>query len=145
MVNTAGSQHGESCPWQRSWGKGPDKRKGGIRPQGYPWTFSSIYPQNQSLSALLHYAFHLLFWHYRGAVPHHLLPKGVNLELQFISFLGVTRVFQSKNSSDGSLACLTSLSSLLKPHVIVHSLPTVRGTRCSELSKYRVFWEVINY
>ena len=31
--------------------------KGGIRPQGSPWTFSSIYPQNQSLPTLLHYAF----------------------------------------------------------------------------------------
>ena len=31
--------------------------KGRIRPQGSPWTFSSIYPQNQSLPTLLHYAF----------------------------------------------------------------------------------------
>ena len=40
----AGSQRGESCPWQRSWGRRPDIRKGGIRLQGSPWTFSSIYP-----------------------------------------------------------------------------------------------------
>ena len=32
------------------------KRKGRTRPQGSPWNFSSIYPHNQSLPALLHYA-----------------------------------------------------------------------------------------
>ena len=36
------------------------KRKGGIRPQGSLWIFSSIYYRNQSLPALLCYAFHLL-------------------------------------------------------------------------------------
>ena len=41
--------------------RGLTKRKGRIRPQGSPWIFSSIYPQNQSLPALLCYAFHLLF------------------------------------------------------------------------------------
>ena len=35
--------------------------KGGIKPQGSPWRFWSIYPQNQSLPALLCYVFHLLF------------------------------------------------------------------------------------
>ena len=110
----AGSQHGESRPWQRSWGKGPDKRKGGIRPQGSPWIFSSVYPQNQSLPALLCYTFYLLFWHYRGAVPHHLPLKGVNFELQLISLLDITRVSQSKNPSDGFVACLTGLSRILQ-------------------------------
>ena len=64
-------------------------------------------PQNQSLPALLHYAFHLHFWHYRGLFSTTSLCKGVNLGLQLINLLGV---FQSKNSSDGSLACLTGLS-----------------------------------
>ena len=42
--------------------RGLTKRKGEIRPRGNPlWAFSSIYPQNQSLPALLHYAFHLFF------------------------------------------------------------------------------------
>ena len=41
--------------------RGLTKRKGGIRPQGSLWTFSSIYPQNQSLPAVLHYAFRLRF------------------------------------------------------------------------------------
>ena len=84
---------------------------------GVPLDFLEHLPPNQSLPALLHYVFHLLFWHYRGAVPHHLPLKGVNLQLQLISLLGITRVFQSKNSSDGSLACLTSLSGLLQPHM----------------------------
>ena len=34
------------------------KAKAEIRPQGYPWIFQSIYPQNQSLPALLYCAFH---------------------------------------------------------------------------------------
>ena len=31
--------------------------KGEIKPQGSPWRFLSICPRNQSLPALLHYAF----------------------------------------------------------------------------------------
>ena len=50
---TAGSQHEELCPWQRSWGRRLGIRKGGIEPQEFPWKFSSIYPQNQSLPTLL--------------------------------------------------------------------------------------------
>ena len=49
----AGSQREELRPWQRSWGRRLDIRKGGIEPQESPWKFSSIYPQNQSLPALL--------------------------------------------------------------------------------------------
>ena len=41
--------------------RGLTKHKGGIRPQGPPWTFSSIYTQNQSLPALLCYALNLFF------------------------------------------------------------------------------------
>ena len=53
----------------------------------------------------------------RGAVPHHLLGEGVNLGLQLINLLGVTRVFQSKTLSAGRLACVTGLSTLL---LLVH-------------------------
>ena len=45
-----------------------------------------------------------------GIYPTTSLCKGTNSELQLINLLGVTRVFQSKNYSDGSLACLTGLS-----------------------------------
>ena len=47
------------------------------------------------------------------AVPHHLPLKGVNLEFQLTSLLDITRVFQSRNPSDGFLACLTGLSGIL--------------------------------
>ena len=73
-----------------------------------------------------------------GAVPHHhfspFLGKRVNLQLQLIKFLGVTRVFQFTNSFGSSLACLNRF---FQPHVIVQSLPTVRGMRRSKLSKHR--------
>ena len=69
-------------------GKGHEERgltkcRGEIRPRGNPpWAFSSIYPPNQSLPALLHYAFHLFFCHYWGAIPDSLSLEKVNLELQ---------------------------------------------------------------
>ena len=79
---------------------------------------------------------HLHLWLYRGLSPTTSLWKRVNLQLQLIKFPGVTRVFQPTNSFGSPLACLN------RPHVIVHSLPTVRGMRCSKLSKYRFLWAV---
>ena len=67
------------------------------------------------------------------------LWKRVNLQLQLIKLLGVTRVFPPTNSFGSPLACLNKF---FWPHVIVHSLPTVRGMRCSKLSKYRFLWAV---
>ena len=40
-------------PWQRSWGRRLDIRKGRIEPQESLWKSSSIYPHNQSLPTLL--------------------------------------------------------------------------------------------
>ena len=37
---------------------------------------------------------------------------------------------------------ISLLNRFFWPHVIVHSLPTVRGMRCSKLSKYRFLWAV---
>ena len=72
---------------------------------------------------------------FTGGCP--LLPlsekKRVNLQFQFIKFLGVI-VFQPSNSFGSPLACLNRF---FRPHVIAQSLPTVRGMRCSKLSKYR--------
>ena len=51
-----GGQSEALCPWQRSWGRRLDIRKGGIEPQESPWKSSSIYPHNQSLPTLLLYA-----------------------------------------------------------------------------------------
>ena len=81
----------------------------------------------------------LHLWLYGGPTPTASLREGVNLQLQLIKILGVTRVFQLTNSSEGSLACLNRF---VQTHVIIHSLPTVRGTRCFKISKYRFFWEV---
>ena len=48
--SVAGSQNGESRPWQRSWGKGPDKtQRWDQASKKSSWAFLSIYPQNQSL------------------------------------------------------------------------------------------------
>ena len=49
----AGSWREALRPWQRSWGRRLDIRRGGIKPQESPWKFSSIYPHNQSLPTLL--------------------------------------------------------------------------------------------
>ena len=53
IMNSAGNQREELRPWQRSWGRRLDIRKGGIGLHESPWKFSSIYPQNQSLPTLL--------------------------------------------------------------------------------------------
>ena len=59
----AGNQCEESHPWQRSWGRKPDKTQrrdlaSGVPPE-FSWTSTS---KNQSLPALLYCAFPL-FWH----------------------------------------------------------------------------------
>ena len=82
---------------------------------------------------------HLHLWLYGGLSPTTSLWKRVNLQLQLIKFLGVTRVFQLTNSFGSPLACLNRF---FRPHVIVQSLPTVRDMRCSKLSKYRFLWVV---
>ena len=107
--------------------------KGGIEPQESPWKFSSIYPQNQSLPTFC-FVLSPTPLTLQGAVPDYLsLKKRVNLQLQLIKFLGVI-VFQPTNSFGSPLACLNRF---FQPHVIAQSLPTVRGMRCSKLSKYR--------
>ena len=82
---------------------------------------------------------HLHLWLYKGLSPTTSLWKRVNLQLQLIKFLGMPRVFQPINSFGSPLACLNRF---FRPHVIVQSLPTVRGMRCSKLSKYRFLWAV---
>ena len=127
-----------TLPWQRSWGRRLGICKGGIELQESPWKFSSIYPQNQSLPTLLLCALTYTSDFTGGLSPTTSLWKRVNLQLHLIKFLGVT-VFQPTNSFGSPLACLNRF---FRPHVIVHSLPTVRGMRCSKLSKYRFLWAV---
>ena len=119
---TAGSQREELHPWQRSWGRRLGIHKGGMEPQESPWKFSSIYPQNQSLPTLLLCALTYTSDFTGGCPPTTSLWKRVNLQLQLIKFLGVTRVFQPTNSFGSPLACLNRF---FRPHVIVHSLPTI--------------------
>ena len=135
----ARSQHEELHPWQRSWGRRPDIMQRQDQASGVPLDILDHLPPKPESAYLTALCFHLHFWHYGGLSPTTSLWKGVNLGLQLINLLGMTRVFQCQNSSDGSLACLTGLS---RPHVIVYSLPTVRGTRWFILSKNRFFWEV---
>ena len=75
----------------------------------------------------------------RGASPTTSFREGINLELQLIIIPGHDR-------SVPTYKLLWGLSSLpdrlVWPHVIVHSLPTVRGTRCFKPSKNRFFREV---
>ena len=82
---------------------------------------------------------HLHLWLYGGLPPTTSLWKRVNLEFQLI-------IIPGRDRSVSTYKLLWRFSSLsdriVWPHVIVHSLPTVRGTRCSKLSKNRFFWEV---
>ena len=133
-----GGQSDVLRPWQRSWGRRLDIRKGGIEPQESPWKSSSIYPHNQSLPTLLLCA-HLHLWLYGGLFPTTSFGEGVNLELQLI-------IIPGHDKSVLTYKLLWRFSSLpdrlVRPHVIAHSLPTVRGTRCFKPSKNRFFREV---
>ena len=109
-LSSAGSQCEESRPWQRSWGRRPDNMQRWDQASGVPLDILKHLPPKPESAYLTALCFHLHFWHYGGLSPTTSLWKGANLELQLINLLVVTRVFQSKNSSDGSLACLTGLS-----------------------------------
>ena len=75
----------------------------------------------------------------RGAVPTTSFGEGVNLELQLIKTPG-------HDKSVLTYKLLWSFSSLpdrlVQPHVIAHSLPNVRGTRCFKPSKNRFLRKV---
>ena len=97
----AGSQREELRLWQTSWGRRLSIGKGRIEPQKSPWKFLSIYPQTQSLPTLLLCALTYTSDFMGDCPPPPLSEKRVNLHLQLIKFLGVTRVFQPTNSSEG--------------------------------------------
>ena len=82
---------------------------------------------------------HLHLWLYGGLSPTTSFGEGVNLELQSIKTLGCDK-------SVLTYKLLWRFSSLpdrlVRPHVIAHSLPTMRGTRCFKPSKNRFFREV---
>ena len=126
------------CPWQRSWERRLDIRKGGIEPQESPWKSSSIYPHNQTLPTLLLCA-HLHPWLYGGLSPTTSFGEGINLELQLIKTPG-------RDKSVLTCKLLWRFSGLpdrfVRLHVITHSLPTMRGTRCFKPSTNRFLRKV---
>ena len=82
---------------------------------------------------------HLHLWLYRGCLPPPLSERRVNLELQLI-------ISPRRDRSVSTYKFLWEFSSLpdrlVQPHVIAHSLPTVRGTRCFKPSKNRFLRKV---
>ena len=138
MASSIGGQSEALGPWQRSWGRRLDIRKGGIEPQEPPWKSLSIYPHNQSLTTLLFCA-HLHLWLYGGLSPTTSFGEGVNLELQLIKTPGCDR-------SVSTYKLLWRFSRLpdrlVWPYVIAHSLPTVRDMRCFKPSKNRFLRKV---
>ena len=94
--------------------RGLAKHKGRIRPRG-PLGFSRAFTPKTRVCLL----YYIMPFNYssninRGLSPYHLFREKVNLELLDNKSLGIIRVFQSKNPSDGFLACLTRLSGLLQ-------------------------------
>ena len=82
---------------------------------------------------------HLPLWLYGGLSPTTSFREGVNLELQLIKIPG-------HDKSGLTYKLLWRFSSLpdrlVRPHVIAHSLPNVRGTRCFKPSKNRFLRKV---
>jgi len=85
---------------------------------------------------------HLHLWLYEGLSPTISFGEGVNLELQLIIIPGHDR-------SVSTYKLLWRFSSLpdrlVRPYVIVHSLPTVIGMRCFKPSKNRFLEKLENY
>ena len=85
---------------------------------------------------------HLHLWLYGGLSPTISFGEGVNLELQLIIIPGCDR-------SVSTYKLLWRFSSLpdrlVRPHVIAHSLPTMRGMRCLNLLKTGSLEKLENY
>ena len=135
----AGSRREALRLWQRSWGRRLDICKGGIEPQESPWKFSSIYPPKPESAYFTTLCSHLHLWLYGGLSPTTSFGEGVNLEFQLIKTPGSDRSV----STYKLLWRFSSLPDRLAwPHVIAHSLPTVRGMRCFKPSKNRFLRKV---
>ena len=83
------------------------KHKGVIRLQGLLLEFPELPPPNTRVYLL--YCVVLSTYYSdinRGLSPHHLFQEKVNSELLDYKSPDIIRVFQSKNPSDGFLACL---------------------------------------
>ena len=106
---------------------------------GVPLEILEHLPPKPELAYFTTLCSHLHLWLYGGRSPTTSFGEGVNLELQLIIIPGHDR-------SVSTYKLLWRFSSLpdrlVRLHVIAHSLPTVRGTRCFKPSKNRFFREV---
>ena len=137
-----------TCCWEPVWGTLPVAkvmRKKARHTQrrdralGVPLEVLEHLPPKPESAYFTALCSHLYFWLYGGLSPTTCFRKRVNLELQLIIIPGHDR-------SVSTYKLLWRFSSLsyrfVQPHVIVHSLPTVTGTRCFKSSKNRFFKEV---
>ena len=97
--------------------------------------FPSIYSQNHSLSTLLLYTFTYTS-DFMRAIPHHLC-KRVNLGLQIINLLGVTRMFQVKPLSWQTSLCDRIIHTLAATYMIDYYLSTINSTESLEYFESR--------
>ena len=119
----------ELRPWQRSRGRRLRHTHRWDRASGNP-LFPSTYPQNQSLPTLLCHALTYTS-DFMGAIPHHLY-KGVNLELQIINLLGITRMFQVKPLSWQTSLCDRIIHTLAATYMIDYYLSTINSAESLE-------------
>ena len=132
---SAGGQREGLRPWHRSWGRRLGIHKGVIEPQETPCSQASTPKTRVSLL----YCFMLsptplTLW---GAVPHWFSQRrSKRAAPSQYKFLGMTRVFQLTDSSEGYLACWCRF---VLPHVIVYSLPTWETRNVLDLLKENYF------
>ena len=108
-------------------------RKGRIEPLETP-LFLSIYPQNYSAYFTV-LCSHLYLWLYGVLSPITSLREGVNLQLQSIKILGVTRVSQVRPLCWQTSFCDRIIHTPATTHMIVYYLSTINST------EFGVFWE----
>ena len=75
---------------------------------------------------------HLHLWLYRGLSPNTSLCKGVNLGLQIINLLGVTRVSQVKPLCWQTSLCDRIIHTLATTYMIVYNLSIINSTESLE-------------
>ena len=134
--------------WEPAWGtppmakvmrKEPRHTQRRDRASGVPLEILEHLPPKPESAYFTALCSHLHLWLYGGLSSTTSFREGVNLELQLIIIPGHDR----RVSTYKLLWSFSSLPDrLVWPHVIVHSLPTMRGTRCFKPSKNRFFWEV---
>ena len=136
---TSNHSHSSLCfrtkCWGPAWGTSPmakvmrkEARHTQRRDQasGVPLEIPEHLPRKPEPAYFTTLCSHLHLWLYGGLFPTTSFGEGVNLELQLI-------IIPGRGRSVSTYKLLWRFSSLpyrlVRPHVIAHSLPTVRGTR----------------